>query len=373
MNRNCSKNIHIRLPILDNEIDFGHLIASEYMKTGMLVDNCGNPRIEFLPDPCVTLTGEEECEDNPLLTKLRGNVDVECTLTVGNLKIKNPEDFDGCQIKNTDDTKIIGFKYDEEEEKIILTQQNSKICDGEEIEEENFELDVNEFLHNTVIEDFDFGLVDDNEDLLTIVDSDERMFTVDMSKYSNENDRFIAPGNYEATPDGIITLPYNVETDEEVVIDISDAVHGFEDIEFDKCTGVLTVTTNKGDVVSIGGFPTNISLEGEVVSSNFSGSIHYSIENKVITVNCNFHLNVTVGGVNNIGKLPIRLKRPVFVWLTSMHGTSYSRLNRVQITINTDGEMQLRQWQIPERVQDSFTIVFDSIDPEFLNDYCNNQ
>ena len=373
MNRNCSKNIHIRLPILDNEIDFGHLIASEYMKTGMLVDNCGNPRIEFLPDPCVTLTGEEECEDNPLLTKLRGNVDVECTLTVGNLKIKNPEDFDGCQIKNTDDTKIIGFKYDEEEEKIILTQQNSKICDGEEIEEENFELDVNEFLHNTIIEDFAFGLVDDNEDLLTIVDSDERMFTVDMSKYSNENERYIAPGNYEATPEGIITLPYNVETDEEVIIDVSNAVHGFEDIEFDKCTGVLTVSTNKGDVVSVGGFPTNISIDGEVVSNNFSGSIHYTIENKVITVNCNFVVNVTVGGMSHLGYLPIRLKRPVYVWLVSMHGTSYSRLNRVQITINTDGEMQLRQWQIPERVQDSFTIVFDSIDPEFLNDYCNNQ
>jgi hypothetical protein len=358
--------------ISDNDIDYGHLIASDYIKTGKIVDNCGNIRVEFLPDPCVPLTGEETCEDNPLLTKIKGSVEIECELIVDSIKIKNEDEngIDGCLIKNTDDTKVIGFRYDAEEEKILLIQKNSKICGEEEIPEEIFELPISEFDHNTVIEDFNFGLVDDNEDLLSIVDSDGRIFTVDMSKYSNLNDRYVAPGNYEATPEGLITLPYSTETDERVVIDISNAVHGFSNIDYDRCKGILTVTSDKGDVVSVEGLPTNVSLEGEVVSSNFTGSIRYRIENKVMTVNCDFTVNQLVGGLSYLGRLPIKLNRSVPVWLVSMHGTLYSRLNYIQLTIDTTGEILLRQWQIPEHVQDSFTIIIDGVDAELLEDIC---
>jgi hypothetical protein len=371
--RTCGKSIKIQIPHLGQDIDYGYLIASEYFKTGMLVDNCGNPRIVFLPDPCVPLTGEEDCENTPLETILKGNVHVECNLSAGSMTVDDLSG-NGCNLNNTDDTKIIGFEYDPEESELVLRQQNSKICDEEEQEIEELRLSTAEFAHNTIIEDFSFGEDEDGEEnnLLTIRDSDEREFTVDLSKYCNENERYVAPGSYVATREGVITLPYNIETDETVEIDISEAVHGFRDMEFDRCRGILTVTTSLGDVVNITGFPTNISIEGYTAPTNFSGSIHYTIENKVIFVNCNFVVNSFVGSISTLGFLPIRLKRSAYVWLTSMHGTSYSRLNRVQLTISTDGQIQILQYQIPERVQDSFCLVFDSLDPNLLDQYCNN-
>ena len=390
--KRCSKNIHIKLPVLDNEIDFGQLIASGYFKTGMIVDNCGNPRIIFLPDPCVSLTGEEECDENPLLTVIKGSVEIECDLFVKNLKVDNLSG-NGCNLVNTDDTKVITFEYDSEEQIIVLEQQNTKKCldaDGEEIEQEveRFELPVDEFVKNTIIEDFAFGLVeniddqeisedDGDEDLLSILDSEGRIFTVDMSKYTNKDERYVAPGEYEATEDGIIELPYNIEVlnedgeIEKVVIDISNALHSFDGIEYDKCAGTLTVTTNKGDVVEVTGLPTNISIEGEIPQDHFSGTIFYKIENKVMNVICDFAVNVLVGAKSTLGFLPIKLKRPTHVWLTSMHGTMYSRVGHVQITIAEDGEMQLNQWQIPERIQDSFCIIIDEINQELLDEYCD--
>jgi len=376
--RTCGRNVSIQIPHLGQDIDYGYLIASEYFKTGMLVDNCGNPRIVFLPDPCVPLTGEEDCEDTPLETIVKGNMHVECRLSAGSLKVDDISG-NGCNLTNTDDTKIIEFEYDEEAEEIVIRQQNSKECEIEEEGEiiEEFRLSAEPFVKNTIIEDFSFGEEseieeEDESDLLTIYDSDERTFTVDLSKYSNRDERYVAPGNYTATREGLISLPYNIETDETVEIDISEAVHGFRDMEFDRCKGILTIRTSLGDVVNVTGFPTNISIDGQVTPVNFNGAIHYTIENKVIHVNCNFYVRSTVGGFGSLGYLPIRLKRPSYVWLSSMHGTSYSRVNRVQLTINVDGEIQLRQWQRPEHVQDSFCLVFDSLDPNLLDDYCNN-
>ena len=369
MTRNCSRQININLP-LSNDIDYGHLDASEYLKTGMIVDNCGNPRIEFLPDPCVPLTGEETCEDNPLLTKIKGNVDVECNLTAGSIHVEELTG-NGCHLNNTDDTKIIGFEYDSDTESILLIQKNSKICEGDdEPENEIFDLPIEEFVHNTTIEDFDFGIVDDNDDLLTIVDSDERMFTVDLSKYTNKDERYIKPGDYEATLDGMIELPYNTDTDEKVTIDISNAIHDIRDLTFDKCNGVLSITT-KNEIVSIEGLQTNFLLKGEVESNMFSGSIRYVINNNIINVICDFSVHSPVGGINTLGYLPVKLEKPVYKWLVSMHGTLYSHLNHVQLTIATDGEIQLRQRQAPERVQDSMVFVFDSLNTDMIgDDYC---
>jgi len=365
---------------MDNEVDWGHLTASRYMKTGMLVDNCGNPRVVFLPDPCVPLTGEEECEDNPLMTELKGNVHVECHLSAGSMQVDELSG-NGCKINNTDDTKIIGFEHIERENEegemegmLVLKQQNSKVCEGEEFEEEVFEISTAPFTQNTVIEDFSFDIDEETgeeTDLLTILDSDGNTFTADLSKYNNNTDRYVAPGEYEATPEGIIELPYSVETEDKVIIDISQAVHGFRDMDFDRCRGVLTVRTSLGDLVEIEGFPTNISMEGRVDTTGMSGTIYWKIENKTIMVNCNFNAVVPVGNIASIGFLPIRLKREVAVWLTSMHGTSYTNLSRVQITVTTNGEMQLRQSQVPERIQDSFVILFDSIKEEYLDEYCN--
>jgi len=394
----------------------------------------------------------------------------KCTDLIGN----------GCQVTNTDNTEIIDVvyhpdnKYNEvpdtntydkegwddnpvEGGEIVITQKNTKDCDGFDPAPTLFKIDTGQFTHNTWVNSFGF-VPDEASDELVLTDTDGREYHVDLEKYNNKQETYIDDKNYKATTDGVITLDYNTDSPmygQHPVIDISDAMRTIAYTEYDKCTGKLTLCHDSGECIIQEGLPTNIDVKGKLdIGAEWSGSVWYHIRDNVIMVNVDVRLGNNWPYNNNtpslLGKLPVRLANYitsdditdddkefyVYKWIagqsttsvpsnypydpqyqyvpptcgpgpyegdpvsahpdytgTPVHHGNYASTsqgfvyvgmnmgdyiydgyispavsynNMVQLAVSINGTMNIKLWQRPMIIQDTFTLVIDGIDKEFL-------
>jgi hypothetical protein len=353
----------------DNNKALFYFITEEYtedipatlVECSMVTDTCLDNCVEILSDLCVN--GDVFADK------------VEAQQFFGN----------GCGITNTDDTQPVSLVYTKgtsyADDTLKLTFENKKVCAGFTPELLSTpELNISDFTHNTVNKELSL-----TNDTLTVTDSDTNTVNVDLSKYNNSQEQYIEPGHYLPNQNGVVTIPYyNIEPpytgDEKLIIDFEDAFDNvsLSHVDYNGCTGELSLKNAKGQTYVVPGkLPTNIHLNGEIqLNEKWVGHIYYSIYNQVITVICNFSLKqgqTLNGQFAYLGRLPIKLPDYTHTddqivdhyyhkWLTSQIGSSYDRLNRIHLVVKLDGQIWINQWQIPEIIQDSFTMVIEDID-----------
>ena len=163
------------------------------------------------------------------------------------------------------------------------------------------------------------------------------------------------------------------------MIDISNAVKPIVSGEYDPCKGEMTLCQSNGKCVTIENLPTNVNATGRVaLNPEWSGEVFYHIRGNTIMVSVNVELSAyTSFPPSNympytLGRLPVKLWDPeptnmardtyTYKYLVSHSARSSEFINHVQLGITTDGVMKVTQWAIPERIQDSFCLVFESAD-----------
>lgn len=377
MDLSCN-NIIYSIPPFDSDDDLIDLKASNSITTHTIKDTCNNERIVFPcnPDDC----GCDGCEDgeNPCkdkCTQFKTDVCIEGDLSADDIHA-NKFYGDGCNVENTDDTKVTSFEYTSDDNLITLKTYN-EACECKDVDpkpvcnENIFTIDTEPFEHDTKVVDFKLPV---DSDILCIttrdeIDNSEEEFCVDLERYNNKNEQFVVKG--DCSNDGIITFCYNLPEKDCFEVDISNAVHGIPaDGEYNKCTGDLTLIADNGNTLVIDGFPVNYTYVGEIpLQPEWGGHVYYYIKGNSIMVNVNVQLSSNIDPYpgNNLmpsylGKLPVNF--PDFViykWLHSFWALSDSHVKHIQLKITPDGMMYVSQYTIPEIIQDSFTLLFTDI------------
>jgi hypothetical protein len=442
---NCNKNINYLVPNFTGNEDLGTLIASDGIYTSKIYDNCGNLRfdmscvdcdggincddiardcsgyeiqivslIEISTGSIIPYTGcsqingiqnagngncwlaqtidgrrlklnsitccSKACDDSPIT--IEGDLVVNGNIT-GNTITANHFIGDGCGITNTDDHNIKHFYHDIENDLLVLTSENKKVCPDSDDTSTIFSINTKPFTHNTKNISLEFEPYDSDD--LVLTDSDGDKLSVNLEKYNTKiNETFVADGN--CSDDGLITLDYNPTSPlypKQVEIDISNAINSLQNGSYDPCTGELTLFNNKGNII-IDNFPKNINAFGQVVlKPEWSGYVYYHIQGNVIMVSINVELSQFTqfppGNFRPIelGRLPIRLvdyrsdddlavNTYTYKYLVSHSSKSMGFINHVQLGIALNGVMRITQWQVPERIQDSFCLVIKDIDKDII-------
>jgi hypothetical protein len=330
------------------------------------------------------------CEDLP--TTIEGglvvNGDLETNdITANDITAKNitADEFigNGCGITNTDNQEVDEFYHDLVDEELVLTTINTKDCPGMPNTPKRWAVDVKPFTHNTKNEFFGFEPSGSNNLVLRDTDGDE--LSVSLDKF----DTYIADGN--CTDDGIISLDYNPSSPlypQQVIVDISNAVHTIESAEYDPCKGEMLLCHDNGECVLMDNLPVNVDVAGEIpLGPEWSGKVFYHIRSNVIMVSVNVQLTAFTtfppGAFMPIelGRLPVKLYDYIdtdnlavdtytYKYLVSHSAMSTGFINHVQLGISIDGIMRITQWQTPERIQDSFCLVISEIDDSVTGGIC---
>jgi len=267
---------------------------------------------------------------------------------------------------------------------LVLTTVNTKNCPNMPDTHKLWSINTEPFTHNTKNEFF--GFVPPGSDNLVLRDTDGDELSVDLNKYNT----YIADG--WCSNDGIITLEYNPESplypDKQVIVDISNAIHTIETAEYDPCKGEMLLCHDNGECVLMDNLPINVDIAGEVtLKPEWSGKVFYHIRSNVIMVSVNVELSqFTQFPPGNfmpveLGRLPVKLFDYIdndnlavdtytYKYLVSHSSKSMGFINHVQLGISIDGIMRITQWQVPERIQDSFCLVISEIDKSVTQNLC---